>query len=104
MGPFKLNVPADSHTLVISFVGYISQTITIGDVSQNLGVISLAPNSSNMKEVVVTSDVAIDRKTPVAVTTIGPEFIDEHIGNGDIPDLLIGVPGVFATGWRRWLW
>ncbi|WP_461451831.1 TonB-dependent receptor [Mucilaginibacter sp.] len=96
-GSFKLNVPEGSHTLVVSFVGYVPRTITFGDGNQNLGTIFLNPNSSNMKEVVITGDIAIDRKTPVAVTTIGPEFIEEHIGNGDIPDLLIGVPGVFAT-------
>jgi len=96
-GTFKLKVPEGSHTLTVSFVGYVSQTIAIGSSDQNLGLISLVPNSSNMKEVVITGDIAIDRKTPVAVTTIGPEFIEEHISNGDIPELLQGIPGVFAT-------
>jgi len=96
-GSFKLKVPAGGQTIIVTFVGYVPQTFTVGDADKNLGVVELSPNSSSMKEVTITADVAIDRKTPVAVTTISQEFIDEHIGNGDIPDLLIGVPGVFAT-------
>ena len=96
-GSFKLKAPAGSQTIVVTFVGYVPQTFNIGDADKNLGTVQLSPNSSSMKEVTITADVAIDRKTPVAVTTINQEFIDEHIGNGDIPDLLIGVPGVFAT-------
>jgi len=96
-GSFKLKVPAGEQTVVVTFVGYVAKTFRVGNADQNLGTIELASNSSNMKEVTITADVAIDRKTPVAVTTISQEFIDEHVGNGDIPDLLIGVPGVFAT-------
>jgi iron complex outermembrane receptor protein len=96
-GSFKLKVPAGGQTIVVTFVGYVAQTFHVGDADKNLGTVELTPNSSSMKEVTITADVAIDRKTPVAVTTINQEFIDEHIGNGDIPDLLIGVPGVFAT-------
>ena len=96
-GSFKLKVPAGGQTIVVTFVGYVPQTFQVGDADKNLGTVLLSPNSSSMKEVTITADVAIDRKTPVAVTTISQEFIDEHIGNGDIPDLLIGVPGVFAT-------
>jgi len=96
-GGFKLKVPAGSNTIVISYIGYITKQITISGNDQNLGKIELSPNSTTVKEVTITGDVAIDRKTPVAVTSIGPEFIEEHIGNGDIPNLLIGVPGVYAT-------
>jgi outer membrane cobalamin receptor len=95
-GTFAIKVPSNNETVVISFIGYNSKQLRISS-GQNLGTISLSPNSSTMKEVTITGDVAIDRKTPVAVSTISPQFIDEHIGNGDIPDLLIGVPGVMAT-------
>jgi iron complex outermembrane receptor protein len=96
-GSFKLKVPAGSQTIVVTFVGYVPQTFNIGDADKNIGIVQLSPNSSSMKEVTITADVAIDRKTPVAVTTISQEFIDEHISNGGIPDLLTSVPGVFTT-------
>jgi iron complex outermembrane recepter protein len=95
-GSFKIKVESGS-TLVVTFVGYNPQTFQIGSTDKSIGTVQLSPNSSSMKEVTITGDIAQDRKTPVAVTTISQEFIDEHIGNGDIPDLLIGVPGVFAT-------
>lgn len=96
-GTFRLRAQAGSETVVISFVGYIPQEFAIGSDNKDLGTVLLAPNASSIKEVTITGDVAIDRKTPVAVTSIGAEFIDEHVSNGDIPDLLVGIPGVMAT-------
>jgi iron complex outermembrane recepter protein len=96
-GTFKLNVPAGNQTLVISFIGYITQQIPIGENSQNIGTIRLSPSTSSTKEVTIIGDVAIDRRTPIAVSTIGPEYIEEHIGNGGIPDLLLGIPGVMTS-------
>jgi iron complex outermembrane receptor protein len=95
-GTFKIKVPSGSDVLSISFVGYDPKLVQIGS-RQNLGTILLNPNSGSMKEVTITGDVAIDRKTPVAVSTIGSQFIEEHLGNGGIPDLLMGVPGVMTT-------
>jgi iron complex outermembrane receptor protein len=96
-GSFKIKVPSGDQTIVVTFVGYVPQSFHVRDADKNLGIVQLSPNSSNMKEVTITGDVAIDRKTPVAVTTISQEFIEEHISNGDIPDLLQGVPGVYTT-------
>jgi hypothetical protein len=96
-GSFKLKVPAGSNILIVSFIGYISKEITISESGKSLGTIELRPNSSSIKEVTITGDVAIDRKTPVAVSTIGTEYIDEHLGNGNIPDLLISIPGVMTS-------
>jgi len=96
-GTFKLKAQAGSETVVVTFVGYIPQEFPIGSGDKNLGTVLLAPNASSMKEVTITGDVAIDRKTPVAVTSIGAEFIDEHVSNGDIPDLLVGIPGVMTS-------
>jgi len=96
-GTFKLKANAGSETVVVTFVGYIPQEFAISAGEKDLGTVLLAPNASSMKEVTITGDVAIDRKTPVAVTTINQQFIDEHLGNGEIPDLLMGVPGVMTS-------
>lgn len=96
-GSFKLNLDSgDGTVLVISYIGYITTEITLKGAT-NLGDIELKSSASSMKEVVVTGDVAIDRKTPVAVTTINQRFIEEKLGNQDIPQLLSIVPGVMAT-------
>ncbi|HEY0244854.1 MAG TPA: TonB-dependent receptor, partial [Mucilaginibacter sp.] len=96
-GSFKINVPAGSQVLVITYVGYVPKEITIDPSAKDIGIIVLQPSSSSINEVTITGDVAIDRKTPVAVSTIGAQFIEEKTGNQDIPELLNVIPGVFAT-------
>ncbi|WP_448697311.1 TonB-dependent receptor [Mucilaginibacter sp. AW1-3] len=96
-GTFKINVPAEgTSTLVISYIGYITQEVVIGD-KKDLGVIGLVANTSTMSEVTVTSDVAVDRKTPIAVTTLNSQVIEEKLGTQDLPLLLQVVPGVMAS-------
>ena len=96
-GSFKITVPNGNQLIVITYLGYVPQEIPVGSTDHDLGTVYLVPNSSSIKEVTITGDVAIDRKTPVAVSTIGPQFIDEHIGANDIPELLKGIPGVMTT-------
>lgn len=96
-GTFKLKAEsASSGTLIVSYISYITLEIPLNG-KINLGDILLKPSSTAMNEVVVTGDVAIDRKTPVAATSLGPDFIESHVSNGDIPDLIQGVPGVMTT-------
>ena len=96
-GSFKIDVSGVANpVLVITYISYITKEIPVSD-NKNLGEISLKPSATGMSEVVITGDIAIDRKTPVAVTTIGPRFIEEKLGNQDIPQLLGFVPGVMAT-------
>ena len=96
-GSFKLDVSeATNPVVVFSYIGYVSKEIEVTDKTK-LGEIGLKSSATGMSEVVVNGDVAIDRKTPVAVTTVGPQFIEEHIGAQDIPQLLVGIPGVMVT-------
>lgn len=96
-GSFKLNVPAGSNTLVISYIGYVAKQITVEGSNQNFGTIQLSARTTSVKEVTITGDVAIDRKTPIAVTTLSEDFIKLNAGNGDVPDLITGVPGVMTN-------
>src|SRR4051812_19361821 len=50
-GSFKISVPAGSNTLVISYVGFMPQEISI-DGKQKIAV-SLNPNTTTTNEVVV---------------------------------------------------
>jgi len=96
-GTFKIDVSGvDNPVLLITFVGYVIKEVPVSGMS-NVGVIALKFSATGMSEVVVNGDVAIDRKTPVAVTTIGTQYIQEHIGAQDIPGLLTNVPGVMVT-------
>jgi iron complex outermembrane receptor protein len=96
-GSFKLNTSGvENATLVISYIGYVSKEVAVGDRAK-LGEITLKSSENGMSEVVINGDNAIDRKTPVAVSTVGAQFIEEHLGTQDIPELLKGIPGVMAT-------
>jgi len=96
-GTFKINVPADgTSTLVITYIGYITKEVVIGQ-KKELGEIDLVANSSTMNEVTVTSDVAIDRKTPISVSTVNAEYLEEKAGSQELPELLKETPGIMAT-------
>lgn len=95
-GTFKLKLDDANATLVITYIGYITKEVPLNG-KKDLGVIDLVSNSSTMNEVTVTSDVAIDRKTPIAVSTVNAEYIEEKGAGQEIPELLKETPGVMAT-------
>lgn len=101
-GEFSLKVNQASGTLEISFVGYEPYTLdySIPEIGQtvDLGRISLNPDAAALDEIIITSySLAIDRKTPVAVSTIKAEEIETRLGNQEFPELLNSTPGVYAT-------
>jgi len=95
-GTFKLKLDDANSILVISYIGYISKEISLNG-KKELGVIEMVSNASTMSEVTVTSDLAIDRKTPIAVSTISAEYMEEKSGSQELPELLKETPGVMAT-------
>ena len=95
-GSFKIDVSkATNPVLVISYISYVTKEVPVS--VDKLGEIGLKSSTTGMSEVVINGDVAIDRKTPIAVSSVGPQFIEEHIGAQDIPGLLTTIPGVMFT-------
>ncbi len=88
-GNFTLVTTSRSGEIVISFMGYESQNIPF-DLSSagGLGEIILSVDANTMEEVVVTGygviDVAKDRETPVAVSTIKLPEIIAKTGNQEL--------------------
>ena len=95
-GKFTLVTQASSGEVVVSFVGYGSVTLAF-DGNTDLGSITLSPDNT-LEEIVVTGtgiiDLAEDRKTPIAVSTIKAIEIQEKTGNSDLPELLKSTPSV----------
>lgn len=95
-GNFTLTTQSTSATIVISYVGFATKTISISN-NVDLGKINLVPDNS-LDEIVITGtgviDLAEDRNTPIAVTTLKAERIREKAGNFDLPDLLKSTPSV----------
>ncbi|MEG9327658.1 Outer membrane receptor proteins, mostly Fe transport [Salinimicrobium catena] len=100
-GNFALEVDKTSGEIEVSFVGYERKVIpfTVANgATTDLGSIVLSPDSEALEEIVITSfSLAIDRKTPVAVSTIKAADIETKIGNQEFPEILKSTPGVYAT-------
>ncbi|MGB8373912.1 MAG: carboxypeptidase-like regulatory domain-containing protein [Salegentibacter sp.] len=100
-GKFSLKVDNPKGEIVLSFVGYQKKTVAFSVTNggtQDLGNIVISPDSDALDEIVITSfSLAIDRKTPVAVSTIKAADIETKLGNQEFPEILKSTPGVYAT-------
>ena len=102
-GKFTIESTTNTGEIVISFLGYQSQTVKFSvsnGSTTNLGTIALISNSNELSEIVVKSttvDIAKDRKTPVAVSTIRAAEIQAKLGNQEIPEMLKSTPSVYVT-------
>ena len=95
-GNFTITPDSSSGELVISYVGYISQTIAFnGDT--DLGTITLVSSEVGLDEILLVASVAVDRKTPVAVSTIKASEIALKLSTQEFPEILKATPGVYAT-------
>ena len=99
-GNFSLDVDKSTGTVKISFVGYKAKEVkfNVTEGTQNLGNINLEADDNALDEIVVTSySLAIDRKTPVAVSTIKASDIALKLGTQEFPEILKNTPGIYAT-------
>ena len=102
-GSFVINSTATSGKIVISFLGYKSERIDFtveNGKTVDLGVIVLKNDDNVLGEVVITStvlDIAKDRKTPVASSTIKASEIREKLGSQEFPEILANTPSVYVS-------
>ncbi|RLD90799.1 MAG: TonB-dependent receptor [Bacteroidetes bacterium] len=99
-GSFLLVAPAGDIKLDITYVGYESKEmdITVKDGSTyNVGNILLKSSAIGLDEVNVMASVAVDRKTPVAVSTLDAQTIQNQLGSQEFPEVMKNTPNVYAT-------
>ncbi len=100
-GNFLLSgVPVGDQILVLTYVGYttIKKEVSIKDGETiDLGAVQLSTGAIGIAEVQILASLAIDRKTPVAVSTLDGIAIEEKLGNQEFPEILKATPSVFAT-------
>ena len=75
-GSFALQLPEGTSKVVVSFVGFLDKEIALTG-TQDLGNIVLESDAVGLVEVSVMASVVTDRQTPVSVSTISPEIIQE---------------------------
>ena len=100
-GKFKLEgIPAGSATITISFIGYTSKEVTVtvtADKVANAGQVRLASEAIGLDEISIVASIGIDRKTPVALSTVRAEAIETKLGNQEFPEILQTTPGVYVN-------
>jgi iron complex outermembrane receptor protein len=97
-GNFSIKKQDGTNVLVISYIGYNRKEVVVPAGKTDLGSITLTSSSNTMNEVmIIANNVAIDRKTPVAVSTIDVTRLEEKLSSQEFPELLKSTPGVYAT-------
>lgn len=99
-GYFKFTASAQGEqVVVISSIGMttIEKTINLTGSDIDLGKIDMESDAVGLAEVRIFADVAIDRKTPVAVSNVKPETIEAKLGTQEFPEILKSTPSVYAT-------
>ena len=95
-GTFSLNA-SPAGNLIVSFVGYENATLL---AKADMGVIAMDPTALGLGAASIIAnvvDVAKERETPVAVSTISPSEIALKTGNQEFPEIMNRTPGVYAT-------
>ena len=95
-GTYQLELTKGKYDIAISFVGYATVESN-QDIQSDLTYDVTMTSSMSLQEVVVSADIAIDRKTPVAFSNIGTVKIKEELASQDLPMLLNSMPGAYAT-------
>src|SRR5690606_34646371 len=82
-GNFTLEVNQSSGTLLVSYIGFITKSVPFNAIG-SVGSIALQPDTEELEGVVLVGtgiiDLASDRKTPIAVSSVPIKIIQEKIG------------------------
>jgi len=91
-GSFVLDVPDNGDQKVkLTYVGFTDQFIEVTieeGKTLDLGEIVMIPSSVGLSEVEILASIAIDRKTPVAVSTINNKLIETELGSQELPEIM----------------
>lgn len=97
-GTFRLQTSKGEQKILFRYVGYISKEKQVNVTgTKEMGTIEMKANAVGLKEVKIISDQALDRKTPIAVSTIPSAEIETRLGTQEFPEIMNSTPGIYAT-------
>ncbi len=103
-GNFTLETSSKKGTLNISYIGYTVQKAAFNAVNgtANLGTVKITVDDDALEEVVIVGrgiiDLAKDRQTPIAVSTItAAEIQAKAVGNVEFPEIMKSTPSVYVS-------
>lgn len=104
-GKFSINSTVNDGEIVVSFIGFEPKTykyVVLDGATTDLGTIVLFSDENQLEDVVVVGkgliDLAKDRKTPIAVSTIKAADIQSKVGSSDITQAFVNTPSVYVSG------
>jgi outer membrane cobalamin receptor len=95
-GNYSFNIEPGQYILKVNYVGYIPQEVKIKVIDKAV-VADFTLESQTLDEVEVTANIGTVRETPVAITNISQQKIQEELAGRDLPMILNSTPGVYAT-------
>ena len=78
-GEFSLQNPRRHREITVSYLGFKTQNFSVNKSGQ-MGTLSLSPDEVMLEGVTVSGTMAFDRKTPVALSNVTAEDIEERLG------------------------
>ena len=99
-GYFELEIEnLGTVVLVFRSVGYseVKKSVVVDDKKMDLGTVGMLPEYINLADVVVKGSLAVDRKTPVALSVVTAKEIEEKLSTQEFPEILKSLPSVYAT-------
>ncbi len=95
-GNFTLKNPRRHREITVSYLGFKTENFKV-TTSGEMGTLQIQPNEVTLEGVTVTGTMAFDRKTPVALSNITAEEIEEKLGGQEFTEVLKSTPGVHAN-------
>ena len=95
-GNYFFSIQSGTRSLKISYVGYEEVSLTI-EINKDITNLDFKLKTLLLNEVEVVADIAKERETPVAFSSISVKKINEELASQDIPMVLNSTPGVYAT-------
>ncbi len=98
-GTFMLTLKDGSYTVETTYTGYESmkESVTVAGSTVDMGSMVMSFSSVGLSQVNVIASLAIDRRTPVAVTTLKGDKIEALVGNQEYVEVLRSTPSVYVT-------
>jgi len=96
-GKYRIVIPNGQQVVKVSYVGYDPKEIEISADGSPQSLNITLGGVQTIKEVLITADIAIDRKTPVAFSNIPTLKIEEELGGQEMVMMLNSTPGAYAT-------
>ena len=97
-GQFQFqNIKTGEYKLAISYIGYKTENLVVSTSFTKMPLSILLSNDMVLDVINIITDQAEFRKTPVSLSNVTLEKIENELGGQEIPILLNSTPGVYAT-------